>query len=62
MIKWLNENDIEMYATHNETKSVVAERFIIILKSKIYKYMTSIAKNKYIDKLNDIVNEYNNRY
>ena len=49
-----------MYSTNNEGKSVVAERFIRMLKSKIYKYMTSISKNVYIDKLGDIVNEYNN--
>ena len=46
--------------THNEEKSVVAERFIRNLKKKIYKYMTSISKNIYIDKLDDIVNKYNN--
>ena len=51
-----------MYSTHNEGKSVVAERFIRTLTNKIYKYMTSISKNMYIDKLNDIVNEYNNKY
>ena len=51
-----------MYSTHNEGKSVVAERFIRTLKSKIYKYMTSISKNVYINKLDDIVNEYNNTY
>ena len=51
-----------MYSTNNEGKSVVAERFIRTLKSKIYKYMTSISKNGYIDKLDDIVNEYNNTY
>ena len=60
--KWLQENDIVMYSTHNEEKSVVAERFIRTLKNKIYKYMTSISKNLYIDKLDDIVNEYNNTY
>ena len=43
-----------MYSTHNEGKSVVAERFIRTLKSKIYKYMTSMSKNVYIDKLDDI--------
>ena len=58
--KWLQDNDIVMYSTNNERKSVVAERFIRTLKSKIYKYMTS--KNVYIDKLDDIVNEYNNTY
>ena len=60
--KWLRDNDIVMYSTNNEGKSVVAERFIRTLKSKIYKYMTSISKNVYIDKLDDIVDEYNNTY
>ena len=53
--KWLKDNDIEMYSTNNEGKSVIAERFIRTLKNKIYKYMTSISKNVYIDKLDDIV-------
>ena len=60
--KWLQDNDIVMYSTHNEGNSVVAERFIRKLKSKIYKYMTSISKNVYIDKLDDIVDEYDNTY
>ena len=51
-----------MYSTHNEGNFFVAERFIRTLKYKIYKYMTSISKNVYIDKLEDIVNEYNNTY
>ena len=42
--KWLRDNDIVMYSTHNEGKSVVAKKFIRTLKSKIYKYMTSISK------------------
>ena len=50
--KWLQDNDIVMYSTHKERQS----------KSKIYKYMTSISKNVYIDKLDDIVDEYNNTY
>ena len=60
--KWLQGNDIVMYSTNDEGKSVVAERFIRMLKSRIYKYMTSISKNVYIDKLDDIVNEYHNTY
>ena len=60
--KCLKDNDIEMYSTHNEVKSVAAERFIRTLKNKIYKYMTSISKNVYIDKLDDIIDEYNNTY
>ena len=44
MKSWLEKNDIEMYSTYNEGKSVVAERFIRTLKNKIYKYMTLISK------------------
>ena len=62
MKSWLEKSAIEMYSTHNEGKPVVSERFIRILKNKIYKYMTSISKNVYIDKLDDIVNKYNNTY
>ena len=60
--KWLRDNDIVMYSSYNEGKYVVAERFIKTLKSRIYKYVTSISKNVYIDKLNDIVDECNNTY
>ena len=49
-----------MYSTYNEGKSVVAEGFIRTLKNKIFKHMTTISKNVYIDVLNDIVNRYNN--
>ena len=59
--KWLR-NNVAMYSTYNEGKSVVAERFIRTLKSKIYKYMTSISKKVYIDKLDDLVDKYNNTY
>ena len=59
---FLQNNNIEMYSTHDEGKSVVAERFIRTIKSKICKYMTSISKFVHIDKLDDIVNKYNNTY
>ena len=49
-----------MYSTHNEGKSNVTERFVRTLKNKMYKYMSSVTKNKYINKLEDVVNEYNN--
>ena len=49
-----------MYSTFNEGKSVVAERFIKTLKNKIYKHMTAISKNVYVDVLDDIINKYNN--
>ena len=51
-----------MYSIHIEGKSVVTERFIRTLKTKTYKYMTSVSKHIYIDKLDDIVGEYNNTY
>ena len=51
-----------MYSTHNEGKSVIAERFIRTFKNKIYKYMASKSKTVYNDTLDDIVNEYNNTY
>ena len=60
--KWLEDNDIVMYSTNNKKRSVVAERFIRTIKNRIYKYMTSISKNVYIDKLDDIVKKYNNTY
>ena len=51
-----------MYSAHNEGKSIVAERFIRILKNKISKYMTSLSKNVHIGKLDNIVSIYNNTY
>ena len=58
--KWLPDNDINMYSTYNEGKSVVAERFIRTLQNKLYKHMTATGKKVYYDVLDDLVNEYNN--
>ena len=58
--RWLSRNNIIMYSTYNEGKSVVAERFIRTLKNELYKHMTATGKNVYYDVLDDIVNEYNN--
>ena len=60
--KWLKDNDIKMYSINNEGKSVVAEKFIRTSKTKIFKYMTSVSKIVYIDKLDDILGEDNNTY
>ena len=60
--KWFKDNDIEIHSIHNEGNSVVAERSIRTLRTKIYKYMILVLKNVYIDKLDDIVREYNNTY
>ena len=51
-----------MHSMHNEGKSVVAENAIKTLKNKVYKYTTSILKNLYIDKLDDIMNKHDNTY
>ena len=59
-IKWLKDNNIEIHSIHNEGKFVAAERFIRTLKTKIYKYITSVPKNAYINKLDDVFNKYNN--
>ena len=55
--KWLSGNT---YSTYNESKSVVAERFIRTLKNKLYKHMTATGKNVYYNVLDDVVNKYNN--
>ena len=59
-IVFLKDNDVKMYSTHGAGKSVVAERFIRTLKNKIYKHISAVSKNAYIDKLDDTVNEQNN--
>ena len=58
--RFMRINNIEMYSTYNEEKSVVAERFIRTLKKNIFKHMTAFSKNIYFDVLDDIVNKYNN--
>ena len=58
----VRKNSLEMYSTHNEGKSVVAKIFIRTLQNRIYKYMTLISKNAYIDKLDDVVKKCNNTY
>ena len=60
--KVLKDNNIEMYSTYNEGKSIVAERFIKVLKNKIYEHMTAVSKNVYFDVLDEIVCKYNNTF
>ena len=47
MKSWLQDNHLEIYSTHNEGKSVFAERFIETLKKKFYKHHCNIAKCVY---------------
>ena len=51
-----------MYSTYNEEESVFAERFIRVLKNKIYQHMTDGLENVYFDVLDDIVDKYDNTY
>ena len=46
MKSWSQGNDIEMYSTYKEGKSVVAERFIRTFKNNIYKYITSTVGSR----------------
>ena len=62
MKSWLEKNSIEICSTHNEGEYFLAERFIRTLKNKIYKYMTPVSKNVYINKWDDIINKSNNTY
>ena len=56
----LKVNNIEMYSTYNEGKSVVAEKFIRTLKNKIFQHVTAVSKNVSFDVLDDAVDKYNN--
>ena len=58
--RFLRINNIEIYSTYNERKSVLAQRFIRALKNKIFQHMAAVSKNVYFDLLDDIVNKYNN--
>ena len=60
MQEWLDNNEILMYSTHNEGKSVIAEKFIKTLKAKIYKRMTANDNKFYFPYLNKLVDQYNN--
>ena len=62
MQQWLNNNDILMYSTRNEGKSVIVERFIKTLKSKIYKRIAANDSKYCLPYLNKLVGEYNNTY
>ena len=48
VLKWLKDNDIDIYSTHNKGKSIVAERVIRTLKNKIYKHVTAVLNTMLI--------------
>ena len=51
---------IELYSTENEEKSSIVERWIRMMKEKMWKYFTANSTNVYINPLSDHVREYNN--
>ena len=61
-LEWLDNNDVLMYSTHNERKSVIAERLIKTLKTKIYKKMTANDSKSYLPYLNKLLGQYKNTY
>ena len=56
MKSWFQNNDTEVHSTYYEKKSVFTERFIRTLKNKTHRYVTSVLKHVYVNKLDDIVN------
>lgn len=62
MKEWLNKHSINIYSTFGEHKSVVAERFNRTLKEMMYKRFTAENTRNWIDMLDGLVWEYNNRY
>ena len=59
---WLQNNKVEMYSIHNDGKSIVAKRFIRTLTNKIYKHLTAVSRQMYINKLDNVATKYNNKY
>ena len=62
MQEWLGNNDIFMHSTHNEAKSVTAERFIKILKAKMPKKMTANDSKSCLSYFNKLADQYNITY
>ena len=58
----MKDNNIEIYGTYSEGKSVVAEKFINTLEKKISKHMAAVSRNVYIDVLDDIINKSNKAF
>ena len=62
MSEWLENNDLFIFLTYNEGKSVITERFIKTLKAKIYKKTTANDSKTYLSYLNKMIDQYNNTY
>ena len=55
MKEWLYNNDLFIYFTHNEGKSVTAERFTKTLEAKIYKTWQLVMVNYILVSLNKLI-------
>ena len=62
MQEWLDNNDVLMYSTNKEGKSVIAQKFIKTVNSKIYQKVTANDNKSYLPYLNKLVDQYNNTY
>ena len=59
----LNENNIKLYSTNNsEIKSSIVERFNRTFKNMMYKKFTENNNTIFYNILDELVNNYNNKY
>ena len=56
---FMNEENIHLYNTYNETKASIVERLIRTLKIRMWRYFTAEKTMRYIDELPDIMYFYN---
>jgi len=60
--KYLKKKNIHMYSTNSDQKSSIIERFNRSLKTKMYKYFTSVQNKNWISVIDDLVDSYNKTY
>src|SRR5215211_1750178 len=59
---FFKSHNIQWYTTENETKAMIAERCALTLQQMMYKYLTDKDTTRWIDVLDDLVNNYNHSY
>ena len=58
----MHDTGIKIYSKYNEEESSLAERFIRNLDTKIYKHITAVSENGFINVLDEIVYKYHKTY
>jgi len=58
----VSDNNIELYHVFNKGKAVVVERFNRTLGEMIQKHLAATNTSRYIDILQKLINEYDERY